>query len=413
MRGKFALVVLFTLFASFAFAGNPAPVPVYTFICNGNRLGPCSNGAQPASLIQGSDGNFYGTAQVTMEASTNSQGGVVFSLTPAGKLTVRHTFTPGASKNYADGNFPGLLFEGPDGKLYGYTTFGGIDGIDGCDLLCGYGVIYRINRSGAGFHIIYQFCSDGCSGDFRETASALATGKDGNLYGTIVNGASNGSIFRITPSTGAYEVVFNFSFPGGYGYPSALTVAPDGTFYAMSLGANPALLLHYTPATGDLTTTTVQFPVFDSFLPSSNVSGLTFGPNGNLYGLYQVYAEEGTGIFEVEPDGTNLQLFPLYINTVSASPDGLILASDGNFWMANYYGTDIYGNIISISPTTGALLKTFTPFSKTAAVGAFPAALVQATDGTFWGSTNQYGHASTGNFAEGTVFSLNAGLPPK
>ncbi len=35
MRGKFALVVLFTLFASSAFAGN-TPVPVYTFVCNGN-----------------------------------------------------------------------------------------------------------------------------------------------------------------------------------------------------------------------------------------------------------------------------------------------------------------------------------------------------------------------------------------
>lgn len=413
MRGKFALVVLFVLFASSAFAGNPAPVPAYTFICTGNGQGPCPNGAQPASLIQGSDGNFYGTAQVTTEASTSSQGGVVFSLTPAGKLTVLHTFTPGPNKNYADGNFPTLLAEGPDGKLYGYTTFGGIDGINGCDFLCGYGVIYRVDRSGAGFQIIYQFCSDGCSGDYRETASAMVAGKDGNLYGTIVNGASNGSIFRITPSTGAYEVVFNFSFPGEYGYASALTVAPDGTFYAMSLGASPALLLHYTPSTGALTTTDVSFPVFDGFLPSSNVSGLTFGPNGNLYGLYEVYAEEGTGLFEIKPDGTDLQLFPFYIATVSASPDGLILASNGNFWMANYYGTDIYGNIISISPTNGALLKTFTPFSKTAAVGAFPVALIQAADGTFWGSTNQYGDASTGNFAEGAVFSLNAGLPPR
>jgi uncharacterized repeat protein (TIGR03803 family) len=414
MRGKFPLVVLFMLFASSAFAAN-TPVPAYTFICNGNasRMGPCPQGGRPNSLIQGSDGNFYGAAQVTMEAGTSSQGGVVFSLTPAGKLTVLHRFTPGPNKNYADGNFPTLLTEGPDGKLYGYTTFGGIDGVNGCDFLCGYGVIYRVDRSGAGFQIIYQFCSDGCSGDYRETASALVTAKDGNLYGTIVNGSSNGSIFRITPSTGAYEVVFNFSFPGGYGYASALTVAPDGTFYTMSLGANPALLLHYTPATGALTTTDVSFPAFDDDLPSSNVSGLTFGPNGNLYGLYEVYAEEGTGLFEIKPDGTNLQLFPFYINTVSAGPDGLILASDGNFWMANYYGTDIYGNIISISPASGALLQTFATFSETAAVGTFPAALIQAKDGTLWGSTYEYGDASTGHFADGTVFSLKAGLPPR
>jgi hypothetical protein len=419
VRKKFALFVivpvLFALFASSAYASNPVPVPVYTFICNGNGQGPCPSGAQPDSLIQGSDGNFYGTAQVSKEESTNSQGGVVFSLTPAGKLTVLHTFTPGASKTYVDGNFPTLLAEGPDGKLYGYTTFGGIDGINGCDFLCGYGVIYRVDRNGSGFQIIYQFCSDGCSGDYRETASALVTGKDGNLYGTIVNGSDNGSIFRITPSTGAYEVVFNFSFPGGYGYASALTVAPDGTFYAMSLGANPALLLHYTPSTGDLTTTTIQFPLFDTDLPSSNVSGLTFGPNGNLYGLYEIYAEDGMGLFEIEPDGTDLQLFPFYTTNVSGgTPDGLILASDGNFWMADYYaGSVLYGNIISISPTNGDLLRTFTPFSKTAAVGAYPVELIQAKNGVLWGSTYGYGNASTGNFAEGTVFSLNAGLPPR
>ncbi len=68
---------------------------------------------------------------------------------------------------------------------------------------------------------------------------------------------------------------------------------------------------------------------------------------------------------------------------------------------------------MTISPTNGALLQSFTPFSKTAAVGAYPVELIQAKNGVLWRSTYEYGDASTGNFADGTVFSLNAGLPPR
>jgi hypothetical protein len=42
---------------------------------------------------------------------------------------------------------------------------------------------------------------------------------------------------------------------------------------------------------------------------------------------------------------------------------------------------------------------------------AYPAWLIQAKDGTFWGSTGQYGNQSKGHFADGTVHNLNLGLP--
>jgi hypothetical protein len=46
-------------------------------------------------------------------------------------------------------------------------------------------------------------------------------------------------------------------------------------------------------------------------------------------------------------------------------------------------------------------------------VGAYPLLLMQAKDGLLWGTTDQYGKSSKGHFADGTVFSLNAGLPPQ
>ena len=413
MKGKLPFVMFFAVLASSAYGAGPQPDAVYTFTCSGNksqRVGPCPNGGSPVALIQGSDGNFYGAAQVSVEEDAATAGGVVFSLTPGGTLTVLHAFVPGPDKNYPDGNRPGTLTQGPDGKLYGYTTSGGGDVCNG-----GYGVLYRVNTDGSGFQIIRRFSSEGTCGGVRPTPTAMVAGTDGNLYGTIDgNGPPYGSIFKVTPSTGAYEIVLNFNFSTDEGDPSGLTLAPDGTFYGLALGSKPALLFHYTPATGDLTTVVVNFPVFNSLLPSAPASGLVFGPNGNLYGLYQIYAESGIGIFEVAPDGSNLQLFPFYSTIAGGGiPDGLMLASDGNFWMADYNGSDAYGDIVALSPTDGTLLQTLTPFSSSSSVGAYPEVLIQAKDGTLWGSTYELGRASKGHFADGTVFSLNAGLPAR
>jgi len=173
MTGNLPFVMFFAVLASSAYGAAPQPDAVYTFTCNGSqsRIGPCPGGGRPVALIQGSDGNFYGAAQVSVEGDSTSSGGVVFSLTPAGTLTVLHTFVPGPDKNYADGNRPGLITQGPDGKLYGYTTLGGVD-------VCndGYGVLYRVNTDGSGFQIIHRFRSEGTCGGVRPTVFSVVGG---------------------------------------------------------------------------------------------------------------------------------------------------------------------------------------------------------------------------------------------
>jgi hypothetical protein len=75
VRSLVALPFFVALLASSAYAGSAQPVVAYTFTCKGsplNRLGTCPDGGRPDSLIQGSDGNFYGTAQVTIEGSSAS-----------------------------------------------------------------------------------------------------------------------------------------------------------------------------------------------------------------------------------------------------------------------------------------------------------------------------------------------------
>jgi uncharacterized repeat protein (TIGR03803 family) len=415
MKGKLYLVVLSALLAcTAAYAAEPQPVVAFAFICAGSFQGPCPNGGRPDSLIQGSDGNFYGNAQDSMEGSSTPSGGTVFSLTPAGKFTLLHTFLPGLNKTYPNGNVPGFLTEGPDGKLYGNTIFGGIGG---CNGYCGSGVLYRVNKDGSSFRVIHKFCSqrnctDGGAG------TVVGVGLDGNLYGASFEGGTGncgsyyvgcGTIFRVTPSTGAYEVVFNFNGSTDE-FPSSFTPAPDGTFYGLDSGPQGQSLFHYTPATGVFQSVPMHFPQFNG-LPSSGFS-LAFGSNGNFYGLYHIYARRGLGLFEVHTDGSHLQLFPFY-TTLSGggSPDGLLLASDGNFWVADINGSTGYGDIITLSPADGKLIQTLTPFG--AAVGSYPAEIIQAKDGTLWGSTVLGGSAPAAHFGDGTVFSLNAGLPPK
>jgi len=74
-----------------------------------------------AGLVQGPDGNFYGT---TGSGGTNGGNGTVFQMTPDGTLTSLYSFTGGA-----DGANPNAgLALGADGNFYGTTPYGGDSG---------------------------------------------------------------------------------------------------------------------------------------------------------------------------------------------------------------------------------------------------------------------------------------------
>ena len=77
-----------------------------------------TNGSHPShGLIQASDGNFYGVTGW----GGSSHNGVLFRMKPDGSLKVLHNFTGGT-----DGGRPiGSLVQGSDGNLYGTNTLGG------------------------------------------------------------------------------------------------------------------------------------------------------------------------------------------------------------------------------------------------------------------------------------------------
>jgi uncharacterized repeat protein (TIGR03803 family) len=207
------------------------------------------DGATPnGSLIQTSDGNFYGTTAVGGDLSCLPFAqtfppiygcGTVFRMTPAGAVTILHSF--GASSS--DGILPdGPLVPGGDGAFYG-TTRGGGQPL-GCGETSGCGTVFRITPAGA-VTILYAFAKANFDGppppvDGYHPAPFLLRARDGNFYGltSSVSGASTvrtGTVFRITPS-GVKTTLYTFGAHGdGPTHPVwGLIQGADDAFYGLT-----------------------------------------------------------------------------------------------------------------------------------------------------------------------------------
>jgi uncharacterized repeat protein (TIGR03803 family) len=220
-------------------------------------------------LVQGSDGNLYGT---TFGYPPNQ--GTLFKLTPAGVLTILHTFNGGA----ADGALPfGSLFRGSDGNIYGVTQNGGS---------ADDGTVFKVTPEGVET-ILYSFPEpDG-------PPYRLIQGADGNLYGMTNSEKNFGTVFKLTPE--GVETVLH-SFTGSSddgGDPVAVIQGSDGNLYGMTGfgGMNKdGTIFRLTPA-GMIT---VLYS-FDHFFDQPRT--LVQGIDGNLYGAAYGFGTQDSGNF--------------------------------------------------------------------------------------------------------------------
>jgi uncharacterized repeat protein (TIGR03803 family) len=180
---------------------------LYSFCAKTN----CSDGASPfAGLVQGTDGNFYGTTDI---GGTNNVG-TVFKITSGGALTTTYSFV-----GYPDGlePFAGLI-QATDGNFYGTTSENG-------------GTVFKITPGGK-LTTIYTFCRLPYCADGSAPYAGLVQATDGNFYGTTQSGGANslGTVFKVI-SGGALITVHRFDSTDG-AYPlAALVQATDGSFY--------------------------------------------------------------------------------------------------------------------------------------------------------------------------------------
>jgi len=387
MSAKTLFAISILSIVSTVYAAAQQPVPVHTFVCNGDEgQGGCPNGGVPTSIIQGSDGNFYGVASETLQQPEEA-GGLVFSLTSSGTFTVLYEFELGQGNNFPNGQDPVQLVEGSDGMLYGETDLGGANNA---------GTVFRLNRDGSGFQLIHSFCPS--CGDAYDPLG-MAAGANGVVYGaTFYANASEcecGSIFDVDVASGAYKIVKVTRRA-----PSNPVAGSNGMLY-WTVGGNLSI---YNETTRKMHSIHLKLPKgVDHFAGAA--ASLVFGANGNLYGVYGVLGQ-GTGLFEIQPDGSNLVVFPALQNVFAGTTSGLVLGSDGNLWMEQSGAAAGYGELLTFSPADGSLIQTLTPFSQTSSVGGYPDDLISAADGSLWGLTTSYGDAPQGSYGEGVVFSL-------
>jgi uncharacterized repeat protein (TIGR03803 family) len=373
-----------------------------------------TNGANPqwAPLVQGTDGNLYGTASgggifnSGCFRSPDGYCGTVFKITPAGTLTTLHFFTNGED---GSGQASGLVLA-TNGNLYGVNSNGG--NLSFCFGI-GCGAAFKITPGGTLTTLL-----DFTFGEGVNPNSALVQGTGGNLIGTTVNGGISGcgptadgcgTIFKMTP-WGTLTVLHKFDFTDGWDpQNTVLTQGVDANFYGETTGggkysncADRCGTVFMIGSDGDFTLLH-SFKGTDGYNPTG---GLVQTTDGNFYGATYSGGANGYGtVFKMTPGGAVTTLHS-FNGTDGAGPyGGLVLATDGNFYgTTSAGGANGDGTIFEI--TAAGTLTTLHNFDGTDGADT-ESALLQATNGTFYGTT--YGGGTSGN---GTIFSLSTGLGP-
>ncbi len=158
----------------------------------------CPDGADPYDgLVQGTDGNFYGT---TYAGGANFYG-TVFEITSGGALTTLHSF------DYTDGEETHAgLFQGTNGDLYGTTYAGGADfngtvfSLSVPSLSPFVETLPTSGKVGAAVKILGSNLTGTTSVSFNGTAAAFTVVSSSLITTTVPTGATTGSVRVRTPS---------------------------------------------------------------------------------------------------------------------------------------------------------------------------------------------------------------------
>jgi uncharacterized repeat protein (TIGR03803 family) len=237
---------------------------LYSFGDHDENGGINTNGLAPVSLVQGSDGNFYGITT----GYALGEGGTLFRINPAGKLTTLFAFSGGEAFQPS-----GVLLAATDGNFYGTLNSG---------------LLFKLTLTG---NLTTNFLNNGAKGPL--TAAGLIEGKNEKFFGLIMCDGKSGSVLQMDASGEFSTLVrINGDCPSG-----ELIQATDGNFY----GANP---LGGTNRMGSLfrlnssgtMTTLFEFNGRNGNRPNPQ---LVQGEDGNLYGTTEGGFGTGGSVFRL------------------------------------------------------------------------------------------------------------------
>jgi uncharacterized repeat protein (TIGR03803 family) len=292
----------------------------------------------------------------------------------------------------------GLIAQGRDGNMYTTTPAGEASG--------SVGTAFKITPTGK-LTVLHNFTSaEGTP------LSGLVLGTDGNFWGTTYNGGHGGcvnnqgcgQVFKMTP---AGKVTFLYTFTGGNdgGNPVAPPIeASNGMFYGTTQfgGIDNQGTIYQITESGVLTT---RFP-WDENDGDQPLGALVQATNGTLYGTTTVGTGGACGgeynacatMFSVTTGGAFNELYEFPFGSDQLY-NGLVQAYDGTLWgTINNGGAHGCGEVYKI--TTKGTFKFTDVYDFTCGTdGGNPAAgLLLGTDGNLYGVTQNDGQDGVGTF---------------
>ncbi|MFL5730048.1 MAG: choice-of-anchor tandem repeat GloVer-containing protein [Cytophagaceae bacterium] len=231
-----------------------------------------------ADLTEGSNGKLYG-----LSSTQGTYGyGFLYELDPVTRaFETKITF--GAVNNLY---YPTLsLTAGPNGKLYGMTTYGGQNGV---------GTLFAFDPASGTLSVKHHFTASTGSNPF----GSLGMGTNGKFYGMALGGTSGtGVIFEYDPLTDTY--LSKASITEGTNSNGRMVEASNGKLYGILTNGglnNKGFLFEYDPALASFT----KKVDFNADMVHSGGT-LAEGASGTLHGLVMNGGVNGSGyIYEYD-----------------------------------------------------------------------------------------------------------------
>lgn len=383
---------------------------------------PAEGGNPGASLVQGSDGYFYG-----LVSAVSGYGYGIFKMRNDG-------YTTSVKKLAAtDGSGPvGSLIQLSDGYLYGMTQYGGKNED---------GTVFKVSTGGGTFNIlahlngatvgnapqdnlaigkdsayfgttfsggtynqgtIFKICggvttvikSFNRSTDGGNPSGGLVRGKDGNLYGTTEGGGTNGggTVFKLT-SSGIFSVLRHLTTTTDGGIPKgtlALATGTDSALYGTTYngGTNGGGTVFRITLKGD-------FKVLRHFVNATDGdhsdAGLVF-KDSVFYGI----TGNSSRFYKINPNGFFTVIKSLVYGSDGGYPLGnMIVGKDGQLY-ATLSSGGTYSKGVVLKITTGGTITRLRQFNGTTDGGLPRGSLVQTADSSVYGTTFSGGANNVG-----------------
>jgi uncharacterized repeat protein (TIGR03803 family) len=313
-----------------------------------------------ARLLQTADGVLFGAL---FQGGSGGHGAIFKVNTNGTGFAIVKAFSGTATDGYSP---YGGLMQARDGMVYGTTVYGGEGG----------GVIFRMDRTGAGFTVIKKL-NDQNRIDDAYCFAALIQGLDGALYGTTAQGGSHfkGTVFKIDVNGSNHTVLRSFTGTNGdgailhgellqlsngvlYGVTELGGISNCGTIFKVNAdGTGYEILRRFTGTNGD---------------GRQPFGGLVRNGNGLLYGVTTGGGlhRQGT-VFQISPDGTGYIVVHSFND--GANVQGLLQIANGTLFGSTWGGGAMrYGTVFALEPGPGVLPPTLTAAGVEVSVAGIP-----------------------------------------